>query len=102
VEFNLRAAIRLCVLSFRGVHNELSPALELTGCHIASETPTRGKFSCDVPIFVHAHLFRNQTGYTDRRTQKVNRKVVPIHAMKVYKGRRGIAPLPLNLGTRWR
>ena len=29
-------------------------------------------------------------------------KVVPVHALKAYGGRRGIAPLILNLGTRWR
>ena len=29
-------------------------------------------------------------------------KVVPVHAMKVYWGDRGIAPLILNLGTIWR
>jgi hypothetical protein len=29
-------------------------------------------------------------------------KVVPVHAMKAYGWSRGIAPLILNLGTRWR
>ena len=29
-------------------------------------------------------------------------KVVPVHAMKAYRGRRSIAALILNLGTRWR
>ena len=29
-------------------------------------------------------------------------KVVPVHTMTTYRGSRGIAPLILNLGTRWR
>jgi len=29
-------------------------------------------------------------------------KVVPVHAMKIYRRSRGIAPLILNLGTRLR
>jgi len=29
-------------------------------------------------------------------------KGCPVHAMKAHKGRRGTAPLILNLGTRWR
>jgi hypothetical protein len=29
-------------------------------------------------------------------------EVFPVHAMKAYRGRRGIAPLLLNLSTRWR
>jgi hypothetical protein len=28
-------------------------------------------------------------------------KVVPVHAMKMYRGRRVIALFILNLGTRW-
>ena len=32
----------------------------------------------------------------------INGKVVPIYAMKAYRGSRGIAPLILNLGTRGR
>jgi hypothetical protein len=28
-------------------------------------------------------------------------KVIPLHAVKVYRGIRGIAPLILNLGARW-
>jgi hypothetical protein len=28
--------------------------------------------------------------------------VVPVHTMKEYRGSRGITPLILNLGTRWR
>jgi hypothetical protein len=28
--------------------------------------------------------------------------VIPVQAMKAYSGRRGITPLILNLGTRWR
>jgi hypothetical protein len=31
-----------------------------------------------------------------------SRKVVPIHTMKAYRGSRGIAPLILNLYSRWR
>jgi hypothetical protein len=34
--------------------------------------------------------------------QKLKGKVVPLHAMKSYSGRRGIAPFILNLGSRWR
>jgi hypothetical protein len=30
------------------------------------------------------------------------RKSVPVHTMKAYGGRRGIVPLILNLGCRWR
>jgi hypothetical protein len=33
---------------------------------------------------------------------KVKGKVFPVHAMRVYRGSRGIAPTILNLGTRWR
>jgi hypothetical protein len=29
-------------------------------------------------------------------------KTVPVHAIKVYKRRRGAAPLMLNLGTGWK
>ena len=29
-------------------------------------------------------------------------KVVPVHTMKAYRGRRGIGPLILNLSTRWK
>ena len=33
---------------------------------------------------------------------KYESKVFTVHASKTYKGRRGIAPLILNLGARWR
>jgi hypothetical protein len=33
---------------------------------------------------------------------KGKHKAVPYHAMKTCRGRRGIAPLTLNLGARWR
>ena len=33
---------------------------------------------------------------------KIKGKVVLSHAMKAYSGRRGTAPLILNLGTGWR
>jgi hypothetical protein len=29
-------------------------------------------------------------------------EVVPVHAMQAYGGRSGVAPLILNLGTRWK
>jgi hypothetical protein len=29
-------------------------------------------------------------------------KVVPVHVMKAYGGRKGTAPLTFNLGTIWR
>ena len=29
-------------------------------------------------------------------------KVVPVHSIKAYRGRRGIAPLILNIGTKWK
>jgi hypothetical protein len=29
-------------------------------------------------------------------------KVVPVYAMKAYRGRRSMVPLVLNLSTRWR
>ena len=29
-------------------------------------------------------------------------KVVPVDSMKLYRGNRGIAPLILNLGVRWK
>jgi hypothetical protein len=32
----------------------------------------------------------------------VEGKAVPVHAMKAYRGSSGIAPLVLNLGTRYR
>jgi len=31
-----------------------------------------------------------------------SRKVVPVHTIKAYRGSRGIAPLILNLYSRWR
>ena len=31
-----------------------------------------------------------------------NDKAVPIHAMKVYRGSKGLAPLILHLGISWR
>jgi hypothetical protein len=34
-------------------------------------------------------------------SDKVNFKVVSVHAMKAYKGSVGIAPLIVNLGTSW-
>jgi len=34
--------------------------------------------------------------------KKSEGKVVPIHAMKANGGRRGMVPLILNLGARWR
>jgi hypothetical protein len=33
---------------------------------------------------------------------KYKGKVVPLHAMKAYRGNRGTAPLLLNLSSRWR
>jgi hypothetical protein len=33
---------------------------------------------------------------------KVKAEVFPVQAVKAYGGSRGIAPLILNLGTRWR
>ena len=32
---------------------------------------------------------------------KVRSKVVPVYAMKAYKGSRSIAPLIVNLGAKW-
>jgi len=37
-----------------------------------------------------------------RRRKKVKCKVVSGHAIKAYRGSRGIAPLFLKLDTRWR
>jgi len=34
-------------------------------------------------------------------TRKKKGKAVPIHAIKAYRGSRGISPLILNLSTRW-
>jgi hypothetical protein len=34
-------------------------------------------------------------------TNRGKGKIVPVHTTKAYKGTRGIAPLILNLGTRW-
>jgi hypothetical protein len=31
----------------------------------------------------------------------INGKIVPVHAMKAYRGSRGIAPFILGLGIRW-
>ena len=41
---------------------------------------------------------------TTRKERKVKGKgkVVPVHAMKAYRGSRGIVPLNLNLDARWR
>jgi hypothetical protein len=36
------------------------------------------------------------------KRQKSKGKLLPVHTMKIYSGCRGIAPLILNLGTRWR
>ena len=35
-------------------------------------------------------------------TEGIIGRVAPVHAIKAYRGSRGIAPLILNLGTRWR
>jgi hypothetical protein len=53
-----------------------------------------------VHVSVYAHV-----SYTTQDTFmiiKKNGKFFPLHAMKAYKGSRGIAPLIINLGTRWR
>jgi hypothetical protein len=33
---------------------------------------------------------------------KVKKRGFPVHAIKAHRGSRGIAPLMLNLSTRWR
>jgi hypothetical protein len=38
----------------------------------------------------------------NNKKTKVKYKVVPVHATKAYRGRRGTDPLILKLGTRWR
>jgi len=48
------------------------------------------------PVF----LFLQQYTKVDKKKTKGN--VVPVPAVKAYRGRRGIAPLILNLGTECR
>jgi len=36
------------------------------------------------------------------RVTEVEGKVIPVHAMKPYRGSRGTAPVILNHGARWR
>jgi hypothetical protein len=31
----------------------------------------------------------------------LKKKAVPVHAMNIYRGRRGLAPFILNLDTNW-
>jgi hypothetical protein len=40
--------------------------------------------------------------YTGNLYPEKKGKGVPVHAMKAHRGSRGIAPLILNFGTRWR
>jgi hypothetical protein len=37
-----------------------------------------------------------------RPTFRIKYKVVPVYAMKAYKGSKDLVPLILNLGCRWR
>jgi hypothetical protein len=47
-------------------------------------------------------LFTKEYGFTFRKVKvKQKNEGVLFHAMKAYRGRRGITPLILNLGTRW-
>jgi hypothetical protein len=46
--------------------------------------------------------FRTKTNEARRDWKKLQkRKLVPVHIMKAYRGRKGIAPLILNLGNWW-
>jgi hypothetical protein len=45
---------------------------------------------------------KSQSSHRDNVKLKTTKEVVPVHAMKAYKGRRGMAPLILNLGARRR
>lgn len=59
---------------------------------LASQTQTiRGSNECDISDEPHVIL-----------NNYVNGKVDPVQAMKSYRGSGCIAPLTLNLGTRWR
>jgi hypothetical protein len=52
------------------------------------------------------HICTRLHGVTSERHYRFllnrNGEVFPVHAMKTYRGRRGTAPLTLNIGTRWR
>ena len=39
---------------------------------------------------------------TFRDNLKIKGKVIPVHAVKAYRGNRGVEPLILNLGPRWK
>jgi hypothetical protein len=54
------------------------------------------KFKSDLRT---SHLKYSTDLSTKHRTKG---KVFPVHSIKAYKGRRGISPLILNLGTLWR
>jgi hypothetical protein len=45
------------------------------------------------------HIFNNNINQPHK---KAKGKVVPVHTINAYRGSRGVAPLSLNLGARWR
>jgi hypothetical protein len=49
---------------------------------------------------IHCSTLLSKTFITEK-SDKVNFKGVSVHAMKAYKGSADMAPLILNLGTRW-
>ena len=53
---------------------------------------------------IRAYGVRALEVYTNRPTalKEDEKSVVIVQLMKPYRGRRGVAPLSLNLGTRWR
>jgi hypothetical protein len=61
--------------------------------------------------FIHTNIFMGLKYGVKRWTRHVTSiedsgnacraEVFPVHAMKPYRGRRGIAPLILKLGTGW-
>ena len=60
-------------------------------------------------LLLTSQLYKSQKAchkcarYTKYKKKKeVISKVIPVHGMKAYRGRRGIAPLILNLGNRRR
>jgi DNA repair exonuclease SbcCD nuclease subunit len=54
----------------------------------------------DQSAFTHLHRQRNQKRKGESKVE-IKGKVFPVHAIKEYRGSRGIAPLILKLGTWW-
>jgi len=52
------------------------------------------------PTITYRHQNVSQNHMVTHKGKKYKGKVVPVHAMKTYRGRRGTAPFIVNFGTR--